>query len=386
MATNSFSLHELNQHLKKVIAFNMRQALWINCEVSEVSQSNGHVYLSLVERDDYQLKARANAMIWRKDLKKISQKVGDSLWSILQVGRQVLLLVEVEFHEFHGLKLKVKDLDPSITIGQLELQRLQALQKLKNEKFTELNRQLEAPLVWQRLAVISSSNAAGWQDFKNQLEQNPYQYYFDFQLFEAAMQGVNMVGDIIRQLEKIDESKEKFDAIVIIRGGGAKLDLMGFDAYNLCVAIATAERPVLTGIGHEIDETLADLVAYQSLKTPTAVADFLIHQSFLFEAQIQELYSIINQKINHKIQQEFTQLEQLERQIKRALQQKLTHEKDQLNRLEQKLKLLHPQNILDRGFTAILDEQGQLISSVQQLQKGKEYTLQLADGKIKITL
>lgn len=382
----SFSLYQLNQHLQRVLAFNMRQSIWINCEVSEVGNSKGTVYLSLVERAGFELKAKAEAMIWRKDLKKITAKVGDSLWSILQVGRQVLLQVQVEFHAYHGMKLIVKDIDASVTIGQLELQRIQVSKKLKEEQFTELNQQLPAPTVWQRLAIISSSNAAGWQDFKNQLQHNPYQYRFECELFEAAMQGVNLCSEVMHQLQRIEERKNEFDAIVIVRGGGARLDLMGFDDYDLCVAIATAELPVLTGIGHDVDESLADLVAYHPLKTPTAVADFLIHQTLVFESEVQQLQQHIQQKLAQKWQQEYTKIENIEQQLQQYLVQKIRQEEVKIAAISEKLQLLNPQQILQRGFAAVLDTNGNMLSNVAQLQEGETYTLQLADGTVQFSL
>lgn len=251
----AFSLFELNEHLKRVVAFNMRETLWINCEIADVGRSKGNVYISLVERNDFKISARAEAVLWGRSLDKITKKVGDSLWSILQVGRQVLLCVQVEFHEYFGMKLSIKDIDPTVTIGQLELKRLQTHKKLEAEQFTELNRQVPTNLVWQRIAVISSSTAAGLQDFLQQIKTNPHQYHFQYELFDAVVQGVNVPRDVIKQIEKIEARKEDFDCIVIVRGGGARLDLMGFDDYDLCVALATCELPVLTGIGHDIDET-----------------------------------------------------------------------------------------------------------------------------------
>lgn len=382
----SFSLYQLNEHLKRVVSFNMRQTIWVNCEVAEVSNSKGNVFLSLVERADYELKAKAEAMIWRKDLTKISQKIGDSLWSILQVGRQVLLQVQVEFHEYYGLKLIVKDIDPSVTIGQLELQRLQVLKKLQTEKFTELNQQLPTPIVWQRLAIISSSNAAGLQDFFSQLNDNPYQYHFECELFEAAMQGVYLSGEIMQQLQAIEKRKDEFDAIVIVRGGGARLDLMGFDDYELCVAIATTELPVLTGIGHDIDESLADLVAFQSLKTPTAVADYLLHQTLQFESYLQELQHKIQYSLQQRYQQEQSRLEQTGLYLKTLLQSKWAEENKKIDALADKIQLLNPEQILKRGFAAVMDTSGVMVSSINQLEKNTTYTLQLADGKVSFRL
>lgn len=383
---HSFSLFELNEHLKRVIAFNMQGAIWINCEIADVNSSKGTVYLSLVERDDYQIKARADAMIWSRDLEKVSKKIGDSIWSILQVGRQVLLSVKVELHEYHGVKLIVKDIDPTVTIGQLELKRMKILKQLEVEQFTNLNAQLSLAPVLQRIAVISSSSAAGLQDFLQQLETNPYQYKFQCKLFPAAVQGANVGQEIIQQIEKIEQQKNQFDCIVIVRGGGARLDLMGFDDYDLCVAIATCELPVFTGIGHDIDETLADLVAYAPLKTPTAVADFLIHRNLTFESTLMEYAAYVKETTLRRLKTADANLDSMQQQIRIAVSNRFRVAQKELEHVEEKLSLLNPQNVLNRGFVAMADSEGKLINSTTQIEEGASYTLYLPDGKVEVTL
>ncbi|BDS11736.1 exodeoxyribonuclease VII large subunit [Aureispira anguillae] len=382
----SFSLFELNEHLKRVVAFNMRETIWINCEIADVGNSKGNVYLSLVERSDFKITARAEAMIWGRSLDKIIRKIGDSLWSILQVGRQVLLRVQVEFHEYFGMKLSIQDIDPTVTIGQLELKRLQTQKKLEAEHFTALNAQLPTALVWQRIAVISSSTAAGLQDFLQQINTNPHQYKFQYELFEAVVQGVNVPLEVMQQIEKIEARKADFDCIVLVRGGGARLDLMGFDDYDLCVALATCELPVLTGIGHDIDETLADLVAYQKLKTPTAVADYLIHKMLTFESTIVQYASDIKRIALERIRQESTKIDLLEEHLKHSAQQRLKRANQDLEAIAEKLHLLDPRTILARGFSAVSNAEGKLIGSVEDLKAGEEYILHLADGKVTIKM
>jgi len=384
--TTTFSLFELNEHLKRVVAFNMRETLWINCEIADVGNSKGNVYISLVERDEFNIKAKADAVIWGRTLEKISKKIGDSLWSILQVGRQVLLCVQVEFHEYYGMKLSIKDIDPTVTIGQLELKRMQVLKKLKSEQFTELNAQVPVSVVWQRIAVISSSTAAGLQDFLQQLESNPHGYKFNFELFNAVVQGVNAPREVMEQIDKIEARRDEFDCIVIVRGGGARLDLMGFDDYDLCVAIATSELPVLTGIGHDIDETLADLVAYHPLKTPTAVSDFLIHRMLTFESTVVQYALEIKQRALQRIHKEETQIDLLQQQLKTLAKLRLKSASQELETIEAKLKLLNPKTILERGFSMVTDDAGNLLNSVEQLKKGEEYTLHLADGKVTVVI
>lgn len=383
---NSFSLLELNEHLKRVIAFNMRESIWINCEIADVNTNRGNVYLSLVERDNNQIRAKAEGVIWSKALEKISKKIGDSIWSILQVGRQVLVCVQVEFHEYFGMKLAIKDIDPSVTIGQLELKRMQTLKSLKEEQFMDLNAQVPVNLVWQRIAVISSSTAAGLQDFLQQLNKNPHQYRFKHELFEAAVQGVNTSTEVVRQIQKIEARKEDFDCIVIVRGGGARLDLMGFDDYDLCVAVATCELPVLTGIGHDIDETLVDLVAYQPLKTPTAVAEFLVHRVLVFESNLMQYALEIKEIALQKIRQESSKIDLLEQQLKTSVAFQLKTANQELEGITEKLRLLHPKTIMERGFSIITDVNGQILNSVTDLEVGEKYVLHLVDGKVEVMI
>lgn len=382
----TFSLFELNEHLKRVVAFNMRETLWINCEIADVGTSKGNVYISLVERNDFKISARAEGVIWGRSLDKITKKIGDSLWSILQVGRQVLLCVQVEFHEYFGMKLSIKDIDPTVTIGQLELKRLQTHKKLEAEQFTELNIQVPTNLVWQRIAVISSRTAAGLQDFLQQIKTNPHQYKFQYELFEAVVQGVNVPRDVMQQIEKIEARKDDFDCIVIVRGGGARLDLMGFDDYDLCVALATCELPILTGIGHDIDETLADLVAYKTLKTPTAVADYLIHRMLDFESALVQSALDIKALSIQKIRQAYSKIDLLEAQLKQSVVQQLKSAHQNLDTIEEKLRLLNPRTILARGFSIVTNEAGVLMQRVDDLEKGVNYYLHLKDGKVVITL
>ena len=381
-----FSLLELNEHLQRVIAFNLREALWIRCELADVGQSKGSVYLSLVERSNFKVSARAEAIIWGRTVEELQQRIGDSLWSILQVGRQVLLQVQVEYHAYFGMKLHIKDLDPSVTIGQLELQRAQTLKKLEQEQFTTLNAQVPTRAVWQRIAVISSNTAAGLQDFLQQLQQNPYGYQFQHELFQAVVQGVHVSEEISRALAAIEERREEFDCVVIVRGGGARLDLMGFDQYDLCVAIATCELPVITGIGHDIDETLADLVAHHSLKTPTAVAEYLVQRMVHYETNLAQYQLRLQQLALERLHTQQLLLERLQVQLQQAVEQRLAQAHQELDQLTDTLRLLDPTTILARGFALLTDAAGQPIHQIQQLQPDQTYTLRLAEGTVQIRL
>jgi exodeoxyribonuclease VII large subunit len=322
----TFSLFELNEHLRRVLTFNMREPVWIKAELTEGSRSKGTVYLSLVERADQSYKAKAEAILWGKTYAKLEKKLGASVLELLlQPGRVLLLEVKVSFHSYYGLKLEIEDIDSDALVGQLELQRNKALETLRAGNFLDLNRQQKCPKVLQRIAVISSNGAAGLQDFYAQLEANPNGYKYDWTLFSAVVQGTYVKDEVCKRLEEITEKAASFDAVVIVRGGGARLDLMGFDDPDLCKAIAKMPLPVFTGIGHEIDETLADLVAYASFKTPTAVAEYLIYHNESYELALARKVEQIKQIAQRRLQEAAHQLtrykEQLTAQTKFSLKQ-----------------------------------------------------------------
>lgn len=381
---DSFSLFELNQHLRRVISFNMRESLWVRCEISDINFNRGFVYLSLVDRDEQRLRAKSSALIRPKDLENIKKSVGEALWSILQAGQQVLIQVSVEYTELYGISLAVKDLEAAFTVGQLELQRIATMKRLEEEQFLDLNRQLELPLVPQRVAVISSKEAAGLQDFLQHLHNNPHRFSFQTSLFQAAVQGVNVSRELVQQIDNIEAQADNFDCVVIVRGGGAKLDLMGFDDFEVCKAIATCELPVLTGIGHDVDETLADLVAHSSMKTPTAVADFLVQRVLNFEMQLNRSAIDLQQVLQRRLHNEGLLLDNLHGRLGYASRMYLQQEQRGLDLLENKLEMLLPEKTLQRGFVLLYDENGMAIKSVEQLSKGQLLRLRLQDGEVEL--
>ena len=383
---NSFSLYELNQHLRRVISFNMKESVWIRAEISDYKYNKGIIYLSLVDRDDFQLKAKSNAILWPKDIENIKKNIGEGIWTILQVGQQILIEVLVEFSELHGLSLIVKNLDLSFSIGQLELQRAATLKRLEEEQFLELNKQLDFPMVPQRIAVISSKDAAGLQDFLQHLHHNHYNYAFKTELFQASMQGNNLSSEVVEQIEIIETQSDQFDCIVIVRGGGAKLDLMGFDDYNVCKAIATSELPVLTGIGHDINETLSDIVAKHSMKTPTAVADFLVQRVLSFEMELNKIAIELKQNLQQRLKNEEIILNSIFKKIELSSKLLIQKEKQFLELLENQLELMLPDSTLERGFTLIYDSNGIPVNSVRQLSQHDEILIRFKDGEIKVKI
>ncbi|MEQ8703626.1 MAG: exodeoxyribonuclease VII large subunit [Phaeodactylibacter sp.] len=400
------TLYELNEYVRQIIALNLPAPVWVSCEIYQLNLSRGHRYLSLVQkaegRDD--IIAQSDAVLWQGKFRKLERKLSHNLRHLLCEGTAVLLQVRVDFNERYGLKLVVEDIDLTYTMGQLEQQRRATLERLKQEQLLARNRNTLLPLVPQRLAVISSPTAAGLEDFVRQLEQNEYGYRYQVKVFPAAMQGSNAPAEIARQIQHISSLTRSYDAIVIARGGGARLDLAAFDDYELCVTAARCPLPVLTGIGHEIDEVLLDLVAHTALKTPTAVAEFLIDRAARLESQLVEAGHALSRLTQRQFSQQRLQLErwaevlpllaarklqhqaqqigQLQHMIPPAARQHLRLQQQQLQQFEQILHLLSPEATLKRGYT-LTTVNGQPATSAKAAQTGATLTTRFKDGTVK---
>ncbi|MEO1263712.1 MAG: exodeoxyribonuclease VII large subunit, partial [Bacteroidota bacterium] len=361
----SYSLYELNEYVRQVLALNFSEALWVRCELGQVKHSRGHCYLDVLQKSENgeEIVALSQAVIWALKMRDLRNKLGLELDVLLQEGIEVLLLVKIDFHERFGLKLMVQDIDPAYTLGQLALKRRETVLQLKKEGLLELNKQINLPAVIQRIAILSSESAAGLKDFLNEMSTNQFGYSFQFNLFPVAMQGTNVTADFSKALKKI--KIEDFDALVIIRGGGSKLDLVAFDDYELCKKIAKVKLPVICGIGHEIDETVLDRVAHSSLKTPTAVAGYIIQHNMTFETNILELSLqlkrksisliheqnqllsnssiIISQTINQKINHEKMMIGFIQKEWPNLIKNKITTAKSNLTLLEKSVYYLGPE-------------------------------------------
>ncbi|MCR9099635.1 MAG: exodeoxyribonuclease VII large subunit [bacterium] len=400
------TLYELNEYIRRIIALNLPAPVWVSCEIYQLNVSRGHRYLSLVQKAEGQdqIIAQSDAVLWQRQYRKLERKLGASLSQILREGTAVLLQVSIDFSERYGLKLVVEDIDLAYTMGQLEQQRRATFERLKAEQLLSKNRNQKLPLVPQRLAVISSPTAAGLEDLMRQLEQNEYGYQFQARVFAAAMQGQNAPSEVAAQIRNIQSLTRPYDAIIIARGGGARLDLAAFDDYELCVAVAECPIPVLTGIGHEIDEVLLDLVAHTALKTPTAVAEWLIDRAARFESQLVEAGYAISKLVQQQFSQQKLQLERWAQQLKylsgQKLQQEYQHvdrlrqlvpptvrqhlklEQQQLRQFEQLLQLLSPEATLRRGYT-LTTLNGQPVTNARSAKKGNILTTRFKDGSVK---
>jgi len=403
------SLFDLNEFIRRVIALNFTGPVWITAEIAEASLSKGHLYLNLVQHStgeitgDEGIVAQAQAILWQRDRRKIFMAHGQMAEMALSAGAQAKLLVRPDFHERYGLKLHIEDIDPAWSLGVMAMQRRQTIELLQKEGIWDDNRSLQLPAVLQRVAVITSPEAAGFMDFKAHLRENMYGYKFVATVFHAAVQGKNAVAEITAALHPIAENPERFDAVIIIRGGGARLDLSVFDDRDLCRAVAAMPLPVITGVGHEIDESVLDLIAHRALKTPTAVADFLVERNLYFESAILETAARMQQIAGLKVRHHTDLTEQLHQQMQRSAQRVLLSSKSNLDRISaeipfltrqrivsEKQNLAHaehlaaafsPENILKRGYSLTL-KNGKIVKSSSELSTGDIITTRLPDGTV----
>lgn len=301
------SLLELNKSIQEKIKLNFPETLWVIAEISELKVNrNGHCYLELIEKDAIteNIIAKSRATIWSFTFRMLKPYFENVTGHELESGLKILVKVTVEFHELYGFSLNIIDIDPNYTLGDLAQKKAETLKKLEEDGVLSMNKELDFPLVPQKIAIISSETAAGYQDFMNQLINNKYGYKYYIKIFPAIMQGLQAEESIIETLERIFQFEDFFDLVVIIRGGGSQADLNCFNNYFLASNVAQFPVPVITGIGHEKDESIVDLVAHKKLKTPTAVAEFIIEKTLEFEQSInitkEKIYYIAIDFINHQ--------------------------------------------------------------------------------------
>jgi len=403
----SYSLYDLNEYIKRVVALNFSEAIWVHAEISQVNEKNGQYYISLIqkEEDGEQVVAHSNAVIWYKSFLFLQKKLGKVVHSLLEAGTEVRLKVKIDYHERFGLKLVIEDIDPKYTLGQIEMRRQAIIEKLESEGLTVLNERIALPSVIQNVAVISSATAAGYLDFCKQIEHNRYGYFYHLQLFPCTVQGHRTKAEVSRAIQAANKDS-KFDCIVIVRGGGSKLDLSAFDDFDIGKAIAQSSLPVITGIGHQIDNTVADLVAHTSIKTPTAVADFLVEHNMSWESRLLDLEYTLIQNSKSILKEEQFLLLQKESDLVSAARLTLSHAKNNLNakeagmisgvtqllqsnkvklkNIEQSIKLLDPINILKRGF-ALIQQDKRIITSIKDINFKSPISVKLVDGKVDAT-
>lgn len=318
MEEQTISLYELNNLVKQALRRHLPDTYWIEAELSDVrSNYSGHCYLEFVQKDasGNTLIAKARGTIWSNVYKMLKPYFEEETGQAFASGIKVRVCVSVEFHELYGHSLTVVDIDPTYTVGDMVRKRREILRRLEEEGVLDLNKELDFPMLPQRIAVISSATAAGYGDFCNQLERNPYGLVFYLKLFPAIMQGERVEESIIAALDRIYAEMEHWDAVVIIRGGGATSDLSGFDSYDLAANCAQFPLPIITGIGHERDDTVIDSVVHTRVKTPTAAAEFLISCMYESALMLEDYTNRIIGGVEVRMEREKHRLERLTERI-----------------------------------------------------------------------
>jgi exodeoxyribonuclease VII large subunit len=398
------SLSELLGQVKGALEKELPDHYWVIAEIMELRE-NRHCYLELIEKSEENdsLLARVRATIWASRYDMLRPFFEASTGSPLKSGIKILCKASVEFHPLYGLSLNITDIDPSYTLGDLARKKQEVIQRLRKEGVFDMNRELLFPLVPQRIAVISSETAAGYGDFSESILHNSHGFHFHTTLFPAVMQGDEAPASISSAMEKIYESESDFDCVVMIRGGGSKADLESFNHYDLAYFITQFPLPVITGIGHERDESVADMVAHHGLKTPTAVAEFLVDQLLAFEFRLSALADRLSISVRNRVQGDLSRLERYQgdimhlsrgllqkqseqlRQIRERLQRELSIQMDRkgdyLALLEKRTELVDPRNILLRGYSMTLIE-GKALRSIRNIKPGSLLETRLHDGSI----
>lgn len=386
---NHLSLFELNGLIKSALDNNLAPSYWVVCEISDLRENQkGHCYLELVEKDGEEVIAKMRGVIWANNYRNLSTWFYSATGQTLKAGLKILANVQIQFHGIFGLNLNIRDIDASFTLGEKEKQKHKVIDQLIEDGIFEMNKTLNFPIVPQNIAIISSPTAAGYEDFINHLKNNQYGYRFTAKLYKSIMQGDEAIPSIIESLHRVNNLVDRFDILVLIRGGGSRVDLDCFDSYDLSSHIAQFPLPVVTGIGHERDESICDLVAHTNLKTPTAVSEFIINQVIEFEnsvlfafdkinsgtkALISKNTNILNQfgfRINVSSQEAVNianfSIRSLNSELKKSISRYIDSCNTTLDQLEKTIKLLDPIKILQRGYTITIVN-SKVLKNVQKL-------------------
>ncbi len=426
---NHLSLYELNSLVRDVISMSLPDSYWVEAELSEAREGyGGHCYMELIEKDEHSNTpiAKAHASCWRNRWMLLKPQFERVTGQRIHAGMKVLLKVHAQFHENYGFSWIVDDIDPTYTMGDMARKRMEIIQTLKEEGVFDLQKELKLPMFCQRIAVISSATAAGYGDFCNQLADNGYGLQFTTALFAATMQGEGVEQSVISALNRINEEWENWDCVVIIRGGGATSDLSGFDTLALAENVANFPLPIITGIGHERDESVLDMISFQRVKTPTAAAAFLVDhltevyariedaqeaivnyvkrrlqvERMKFErlsTQIPTLFSLVKVRQSNRLDQLLNRLkvkaeripadglhrlEMLDARLKEPVTRKLERELHRIDMLSQRAIAQDPERLLSRGYSITLKD-GKSIKDASQLKTGDEIETRFAKGVAK---
>ena len=400
------TLVELNGLVRDAIENALPEEYWVEAELSECREHGGHCYMELIEKDEHSATpvARASAKCWRQTWVMVKPYFERTTGQQLRAGMKVLLRVYAQFHEAYGFSWIVSDIDPTYTLGDMARKRQEIIRQLKEEGVFDLQRELRIPTFAKRIAVISAEHAAGYGDFCRQLEDNDYGFKFDVTLFPAIMQGEQVEASVVDALNEIYQRISDFDVVCILRGGGATADLSGFDTLALAENVAQFPLPIITGIGHERDESILDMISNTRVKTPTAAAalltDNLLRVLERLDDASQRLSYAVNQRINSQktrmatlttliptlalriVSDQRHRIETTKSRLPIAIERRLTHQKHLLESLSLKLQGFDPQLLLSRGYSITLKD-GRAVRDPQQLKPGDEIETRVEKGTIR---
>ena len=387
MEKEFLDLFQFQSRLKEGVECLFPNRLWLRAEVSSIkARPGGHCWLELSQSDDKGLVAKASAVVWSSKYRFIAPYFESVTGSPLQEGMVILVEIQVSYSQLYGLSLIVNDIDPEYTLGLKELERQKTVARLQSEGLIGLQKELELPLLPYRLAVVSAEDAAGFRDFVKHLEENSYGFKMEVTLFPALMQGAECPGSIVTALDSVLESGESYDLVLIMRGGGSKLDLACYDDYGLSAVIAQFPLPVFTAIGHDQDYHVCDMVAHSHLKTPTALADELISIYEDEDAALTSFVSRVRLAAAAKISAAESRLDLLKARFFSLVARKIAGHEAALKVLETRIAAADPRRLLERGYVLALDGDGVVMKGAAGRKAGDAVVLMFPDGSLECTV
>ena len=387
MERDFIDLFEFQSRLKKGVESLFPKRLWLKAEVSAVKARNGgHCYLELSQSDSKGLVAKASAIIWASKYRFIAPYFESVTGSPIQEGMTLLVEAQVNYSELYGFSLIINDVDPEYSLGIKELERQRTIERLAKEGLMDMQKELVLPVLPYNLAVISAEDAAGYRDFMRHIAENPYGFQLAPELYPALMQGVDCPSSIIAALDAILDSGKEYDAVLILRGGGSKLDLACFDDYDLAAVVAQYPLPVLTAIGHDQDYHVCDMVAHEFVKTPTALADFILAMYEDEDARISSYANRIRLAFSSRLVAMEMPVERLQDRIRNGYAMKISLMESTLAVLASRISSADPRKILERGYALVTNFDGVVLKSAKGCAPGDKMSVMFADGKIESTV
>jgi exodeoxyribonuclease VII large subunit len=400
-----YALSEITKSIESVIGKNYNKTYYIKTEILKLNYypHSGHCYPELVEKENGKIKSQLRGIIWATQFRNINERFINITGEPLKEDISILCLATVVFSGQYGLNLQIQDIEPVFTLGEMEKNKREVIEKMKKEQIFLLNKQKKLPLVPQKIAVISVETSKGYNDFKITLGENSWRYRFQLTLFPSILQGDKALVSMPHQLAEIAKRKHEFDCVVIVRGGGGDVGMSCYDNYKIAAAVATFPLPVITGIGHSTNETITDMVAFSNKITPTEVAYFLIQQFHNFSLKIDEYKDVIVKKVqktiqekeyyfskiysqlqltigkyNHQKEKEITNLSQ---RLQNSVLQYLLKQQNALHQTQTKIELLHPDNILKRGYSITM-KNGKVLRNAEEVTAGERIITKLFHGVV----